>query len=665
MSVNERLFHWFWKKQRNFRNRKEREFEFHFGLRLQENQYRLSVMAFALAGKWIDIAAAEESGGFIGERLYLPRVFCLTHDADLNRLALFYRLAFSITSRSLGFELSQSLASTSERRLFDFAVIPIVEGQMKRDYPGLMQEIKAFKEAVLIRRLPVNRITEAFTLYEALNQHFLGRPLIYEEQKLSPAMKVYDLIACWASQQDKTKLNSQAALNQLRACLHQLSFQISEEGILPLWGRLALSGEKQTASESQSPMKNTTSESLPEGTEKEKSPTESAKLLKFDEDNLDQMPVQMIIEQLKTLEKFLGGKKTVDASDELEMHSEALEEVDIREVFRSKKQAQSIFRSDLALSPAEIEINETDELLGKSYFYNEWDYRKKSYRHNWCQVVESRPKVLVDATVAKKELVTILKKYRRQMNELKKKLDSLLLSRSWKNRQPEGDEVDLDQMVDRFAALKSGHSPSERLYLSRRKSERDMAVLLLLDMSLSTGSWIGGNEVMTIAKESLVMIHQAFSDVNSRVALAGFYSHTRTRCAYVPLKDFQENWNLKTQSRLLSLKPAGYTRIGPALRHSIELLRKKTCTRKAILLITDGKPTDYDAYEGRYGIEDVRQAVREANGSGIGIYGLPIDQRARTYFPQMFGHRHFSILSDPRELPQKLLKWYMQLFYTD
>ena len=73
--------------------------------------------------------------------------------------------------------------------------------------------------------------------------------------------------------------------------------------------------------------------------------------------------------------------------------------------------------------------------------------------------------------------------------------------------------------------------------------------------------------------------------------------------------------------------------------------------QKLLLLISDGKPTDYDRYEGRYGIADVRQAMREAHQARIHTYALAVDVQAKHYLPQMFGSGNFQILPHPASGP--------------
>ena len=70
--------------------------------------------------------------------------------------------------------------------------------------------------------------------------------------------------------------------------------------------------------------------------------------------------------------------------------------------------------------------------------------------------------------------------------------------------------------------------------------------------------------------------------------------------------------------------PHQYTRLGPAIRHANKLLSLENSTKPVLVLITDGKPTDLDPYEGSYGQQDVRKALDEAKNKGINVLTLTI-----------------------------------------
>ncbi len=175
----------------------------------------------------------------------------------------------------------------------------------------------------------------------------------------------------------------------------------------------------------------------------------------------------------------------------------------------------------------------------------------------------------------------------------------------------------------------------------------------LIDTSLSSDSWVAGRRVLDVARESVVVLGEATAGVRLSVAIAAFDSHTRRDCRFGLVKDFDDDWR-SGERRLFGLRPQGYTRIGPALRHATHLLERTGARRKLLILLSDCKPTDYDHYEGRRGIGDVRQAVREARVRQVTTLALTIGARAHPHLPRMFGASGFRVLRGPSALPLAL-----------
>ncbi len=94
---------------------------------------------------------------------------------------------------------------------------------------------------------------------------------------------------------------------------------------------------------------------------------------------------------------------------------------------------------------------------------------------------------------------------------------------------------------------------------------------------------------------------------------------------------------------------------------AIMLLMGETVAHRLLLLLADGKPNDVDEYEGRYGVEDMRQAVTEAKLQGIQPFCLTIDRQAASYLPKIFGPRQYALLQRPERLPTVLLDWLRRL----
>jgi len=134
----------------------------------------------------------------------------------------------------------------------------------------------------------------------------------------------------------------------------------------------------------------------------------------------------------------------------------------------------------------------------------------------------------------------------------------------------------------------------------------------------------------------------------------GFSGRNRSGCRYYRVKGFDEPCTASVRDRIGGLAPVGYTRMGPAVRHSTMLLEGESARVRLLFIISDGKPNDMDIYEGRYGIEDTAMAVREARKAGITPFCLTVDHSAGDYLPRLFGRGHFVVLQDARKLAASL-----------
>ena len=131
--------------------------------------------------------------------------------------------------------------------------------------------------------------------------------------------------------------------------------------------------------------------------------------------------------------------------------------------------------------------------------------------------------------------------------------------------------------------------------------------------------------------------------------VAAFCSQSRRDCRFYVAKGFADPWDVGAK-RVVSLEPGGFTRIGPAIRHATAELQKCGARQKLLLLVSDGKPSDVDRYEGRYGVADVHRAVLDAQGVGVVTHALAMDPAAKAWLPSMFGHGRASVVNRPEEL---------------
>jgi len=121
------------------------------------------------------------------------------------------------------------------------------------------------------------------------------------------------------------------------------------------------------------------------------------------------------------------------------------------------------------------------------------------------------------------------------------------------------------------------------------------------------------------------------------------------------VKDFGERNGAEVRGRVAALQPEGFTRMGAAIRHASALLARQGARHRLLLILSDGKPNDEDQYQGRYAVEDTRQAVAEARAAGIFPFCLTVDVKAADYLPRIFGRAGHMILHHPEHLPTALL----------
>lgn len=360
-------------------------------------------------------------------------------------------------------------------------------------------------------------------------------------------------------------------------------------------------------------------------------------------------PVTHSFEKMETVDEYQGGSRVADGSDQLQEHSEALQEIQPRHVTRSGEEAASFFKSDFAQGPGRDSTSHSVEKTAESFYYPEWHFKKKQLLPDFCRLLVSTPDLTEEGPLRAELLLkqgSLIERSRRQLDEVRNQ-------RKWRGGQLDGTEVDLDAYVRHLSDLRNKVSSTGHLYQSQFLRSRDMQILILLDFSLSTDSYVANRRVLDIELESVGLWGLLQTNPQENTIVAGTFSETRHHCVFEFLKKQDEKWD-RYFARAPNVVPRGYTRLGPAIRHATHLLQQTSARQKVLLILTDGKPTDYDGYEGRYGIEDMRKACLEAEALQISTKAFAIEKAAKHYFPQMF--YSYEILSDPTRLPESLIQ---------
>jgi hypothetical protein len=246
--------------------------------------------------------------------------------------------------------------------------------------------------------------------------------------------------------------------------------------------------------------------------------------------------------------------------------------------------------------------------------YPEWDVSRKSYRPAWCTVREVEPKVKPSATQAIDDAIG-----------LRRPLSRLGMGLHRRHRQSQGDDIDIDAAVEARVEVRAGSVPDEAVYLDSLRRQRDLSVLLLLDVSGSAAEpGTLGRTVHEQQRAAVANLTVALHDLGDRVALYAYYSQGRRAVSIVPVKRFEDHLDARVFRRLNSLEPGAYSRLGAAIRHGSAVVEARGGTsRRLLVVLSDGLAYDH-GYERAYGAADARRALTEARLRGTGCVCLTI-----------------------------------------
>ncbi len=356
-------------------------------------------------------------------------------------------------------------------------------------------------------------------------------------------------------------------------------------------------------------------------------------------------------ESLFSWSEYIKINRPQDEDDDTDAALLAAEDMEKLTVARDDKAGSSRLRFDLDLPSAD----EDDALLGEGVSLPEWDFRKQVMQADHCRLQEFLTR--------QHESGELPQHLRRTARRLRSQFQALVPVRTWLKGQHDGVDLDLDQWVRYEADRRLKDAVIDRgFYRAQVNRQRDLACLLLADLSLSTDAYASDHaRVIDVIRDSLYLFSEALSATGDRFALYGFSSLKRGHVRFHNLKGFDEPYDNRIRGRIAAIKPGYYTRMGAAIRHATGLMLKQQSQQRLLLLLTDGKPNDLDQYEGRYGIEDTRVALLEARKLGLRPFCVTIDREANDYLPHLFGVGGYAVIRRPEELPRELPLLYAQM----
>ncbi len=332
---------------------------------------------------------------------------------------------------------------------------------------------------------------------------------------------------------------------------------------------------------------------------------------------------------------------------------------------------------------------------GRVFLYDEWDHHHARHLPAWCRLVERRL-VGDDFTFigdVRRRHATLAARLRRQF--------AFVRPEGWVrvHRADDGDELDLDAVIEAVVDRRAGRVTDDRLHVRRDRAARDVATALLVDLSASTSSPIPPDpadlpppataeeseeihyrftaapdmydsgppaeperRVIDIAKDALALMCDALEQLGDRHAVYGFSGQGRDDVEFVVAKDFQDRTSATTWAALAAMQPRRYTRMGPAIRHAAMKLSAQQVRTKLLIVVSDGYPQDIDYGPNRadkeYGLQDTARALQDAAAAGIASYCVTIDPAGHDYLRRMCADQHYLVIDDVAALPRELAKLY-------
>lgn len=334
------------------------------------------------------------------------------------------------------------------------------------------------------------------------------------------------------------------------------------------------------------------------------------------------------------------------------------------EVETAGDDAQEVWVLPTELYPYEdmgVSYNEMEgkEQPSEPVHYHEWDYQIQLERPMWVTVLERRAK-MGDLTV----IDALREQHRPIVSRLKFLIESMVPQGLVRMRRQEfGDELDINAAVSSMVDMRMGMQPDMKVMMRYIRKVRDLSVLVLLDLSASTNDLVRGQEysVLDLTRSASVLLSDALDKIGDPFAVHGFSSNGRHDVHYHIFKRFEDGFSDEVKARMASMAGDYSTRMGAALRHAGHHLKQRAESKKLVLLITDGEPSDNDVRDPQYLRFDAKRAVEELSRDGIITYCLSLDPHADHYVSKIFGPKNYTVIDQVERLPEKLPMLYMSL----
>ncbi len=341
----------------------------------------------------------------------------------------------------------------------------------------------------------------------------------------------------------------------------------------------------------------------------------------------------------------------------------------------------------------------TDRSAARSYRYDEWNYLEYRYLTHYCRVYEEHLTAGSDEDQEiLNQLRTAIRKFQPMVQKQLEQIRPTGLQRI--TRVADGDELDLNAIIEARQDIRAGHSPDERFYSRKERMHRDVCAVFLVDLSASTDDpidpppakdWSNHDEdadvnlrdpwaepedeeefddrpkrkIIDIQREAMVVMASALEALGDSYGIYGFSGYGKDNVEIFVAKEPDQAFSQHTMHAIAAMNPKRSTRMGPAIRHGVHKLMESGHALKVLMVISDGFPQDADYGPERgnhnYGVEDTAKALLEAQAKGVETFCVTVDRSGQDYLKQMCPDARYLVIEEMEDLPDQLSKVYALL----
>jgi hypothetical protein len=410
---------------------------------------------------------------------------------------------------------------------------------------------------------------------------------------------------------------------------------------------------------------------------------------------------QRIAEWDKDLEQMDSAMIAVDMFEGDEVEAELADAADgsVREAdvdIKSLKDERDTLQRRIEMERSSVQhALGADRSIARSFRYDEWDYLNHTYLRHWCRVFEEPLVGSEDDDIA--PLNEAIRRYQPLVQQRLEQIRPTGLQRI--KRVQDGDELDIEAIIEARQDIRAGQSPDERVYSRKERMHRDVCALFLVDLSASTDDpvekpepidwsdidpdetpnlrdpWYAeldeeppeepGRKIIDVQRDAMVVMASALDALGDAYGIYGFSGYGKDCVEIFIAKEPDHSFSQATLKSIAAMKPKRSTRMGPAIRHGVHKLTQSGHAMKVLIVISDGFPQDSDYGPERgehdYGVEDTAMALAEAHQKGVETFCITVDLSGHDYLKRMCPDARYMVIEEMEDLPDQLTKVYTTL----